>query len=350
MIQKEREVPLRILQNEALLRRLSPEHPTIPIIQEDLRKRRAGFRGEQEVDRHLDLLADEDFTILNDVRLLFGNHYFQMDTLILTSCFAVILEVKNIFGTLEFDLGLKQLVRKANGKEEGFLDPITQVRKQEYIFNKWLLENKINHLPIKSLVVISNPTTILKAQNNGELRKYVTHVHNLYQILLEFKQQHRSLKLEAKDVRKLSENIIKSNTPLTSNSLEYYDLKKEDIQTGVICPECATAPMIRKYGLWICSYCRATSKSAHVQALSDFFILVKPSITNLEAKTFLHLSTKDQTYTILKNSHFSSTGSNKNRKYFIPHHSSINTFFSQKTHPEKGFQRILSYVYSNNYF
>ncbi|WP_064094350.1 nuclease-related domain-containing protein [Rossellomorea aquimaris] len=318
MILKERKVPLRILQSEALLRRLSPEHPLIPIIQEDLRKRRAGFRGEQDVDRHLELLADEDFTIFHDVRLLFGNHYFQMDTLILTSYFAVILEVKNIFGTLEFDLGLKQLIRKANGKGEGFLDPITQVKKQEYIFRKWLLENKINQLPIKSFVVISNPTTILKVQNNEELRKYVTHLHNLYQILLEYKQHHQSLKLEVKDLRRLSKKIIKSNTPVTSNSLEYYNLKKEDIQTGVICPECGTSPMMRKCGVWICSYCRATSKSAHVQALSDFFILLKPTITNQEAKTFLHLSSRDQTYTILKKSNFSSTDSTKNREYFLP--------------------------------
>ncbi len=76
MIAKKRVVPLKIRQIEALLRRLPPHHPKIPLIEKDLIKRRAGYRGEKSVDYHLSFLPDE-YLIFHGLRLV-HQHPFRL--------------------------------------------------------------------------------------------------------------------------------------------------------------------------------------------------------------------------------------------------------------------------------
>ncbi|PWW26167.1 hypothetical protein DFO73_111105 [Cytobacillus oceanisediminis] len=51
MIVKERSTPIKITYLEALLRRLPYDHPKRSRIEEDLFKRRGGYRGEKALDQ-----------------------------------------------------------------------------------------------------------------------------------------------------------------------------------------------------------------------------------------------------------------------------------------------------------
>lgn len=82
MILKERKIPLLIRKLEALLRRLPPHHPKIPLIQEELNKRIAGNKGEASLDFPLDFLDSQEFLIFHDIRLPDEHRFFQLDTLI----------------------------------------------------------------------------------------------------------------------------------------------------------------------------------------------------------------------------------------------------------------------------
>jgi hypothetical protein len=182
VIIKERKYPINILKLEALIRRLPYNYPKPQKIEEELAKSLAGYRGEQSVDYHLTFLPNKKYLILHALRLPGeGNRYFQLDTLILSSRFFLILEVKNFLGTLYFDQTFHQLIRTANGKEEAFQDPILQVRRQQQQLNLWLTKHKVPSIPIVPLIVISNPSTIIKAapQHEEILQNNVIHAATL---------------------------------------------------------------------------------------------------------------------------------------------------------------------------
>lgn len=131
MIVKKRQLPLMILKLQSLLRRLPKNHPKIPYIEENLAKKMAGYRGEHSIDYPLSFLTFQNYFILHDLRLPHNDYFFQIDTLLISPKFILMLEVKNIAGKLFFDQEFHQLVRTLNDKEEVFPDPILQVKRHE---------------------------------------------------------------------------------------------------------------------------------------------------------------------------------------------------------------------------
>ncbi|WP_218970926.1 nuclease-related domain-containing protein [Peribacillus kribbensis] len=114
MITKQRTIPLIILKLDSLLRRLPPTHPKRILIQGDFAKRMAGYKGEQALDYYLNQLSPSDFLILHDLRLPSEPYFFQIDTLLLTTRYLLILEIKNIAGTLYFEKSSSQLIPGCN--------------------------------------------------------------------------------------------------------------------------------------------------------------------------------------------------------------------------------------------
>ncbi|MEK5052077.1 nuclease-related domain-containing protein [Niallia sp. FSL K6-0212] len=110
----------------------------------------------------LSFLPDNDYFILHDLRLWDGKHFFQIDVLILHAKYALILEVKNIIGELYLDTDLHQMIRIKEEEKEAFPDPIIQVNRLKRQFEAWLLANQFPIIPIYSLVVFSNPKSILR--------------------------------------------------------------------------------------------------------------------------------------------------------------------------------------------
>ncbi|MED1204551.1 nuclease-related domain-containing protein [Heyndrickxia acidicola] len=126
MVVKERKIPIKIQKIEALLRRIPITHPKRPLMEEELAKSYAGYRGEQSLDYHFKFLPEKNYLILHDLRLNNNEHsYFQVDSLLMSSKFLVIIEAKNISGSIIFDDHFNQLIRTINGKEEAFSDPIS---------------------------------------------------------------------------------------------------------------------------------------------------------------------------------------------------------------------------------
>lgn len=312
MIVKEREVPLKILKLEALLRRLSLNHPSLPRIKEDLAKSYAGYRGEQSLDYYFELLPEQNYFILHDVRLSFKNDlYFQIDTLILTPYFFLILEVKNISGTLHFDQTFHQLIRTTSEVEEAFPDPILQVQRQTSQFTTWLLKTKFPPIPVFSFVVVSNSSSIIKSApankviRPGMLADKIKNLHTSYPNEI----------MSLKDLRKLSRLLLKTHTPLNQDVLQLYNIHRSDVMPGIFCNDCKTLSMRRNKGSWICSQCGNNSKQAHIQALTDYSLLIEPTITNQQLRHFLGLSSISTATKLLVALKLEYTGSRKNRTY-----------------------------------
>jgi hypothetical protein len=177
-----RKVPLAIRKLRALRYRLPPNHPKVPLIMNDLKIREAGYKGECSIDFPLSFLEPKCYFTFHDLRLQDQSRFFQLDTLLISKKFALIIEVKNMAGSLYFDPHFNQLIRMIEGKETAFPDPIMimQGSCQESQLTNWFLKNGFPSLPILSLIVISNPQTIIRTDTeNHKLHYKVIHRYAL---------------------------------------------------------------------------------------------------------------------------------------------------------------------------
>ncbi|PLT27724.1 nuclease-related domain-containing protein [Peribacillus deserti] len=318
MIVKERKKPITIHKLEALLRRLPSSHPKYSLIEGDCAKWSAGYRGEQSLDYYLDFLSERDYFILHDLRLKNGNYYFQIDTLILSAKFALILEVKNIAGELLFD-NFNQLIRKLNNKEEGFNNPITQTKRQQSQFNSWLALHKIFPLPVEYFIVISNAASIIKTEAwNTEAFKKVCHSGEILEKINGMDHIYQKSYISTKEIRKLIKMLLKSHQPHNHDILSVYSIERSEIMTGVQCPSCTIFPLIRKNGRWLCNSCTQKYRSAHLSALGDYFLLINDSIKNQEFRDFLHIPSRHIATQLLNSLNLPHTGTHKSRVYYQP--------------------------------
>ncbi|MCQ6264668.1 NERD domain-containing protein [Fictibacillus sp. WQ 8-8] len=320
MIVKERKVPISVRKLEALLRRLPPDHRKRPDISDQLARRMAGYRGELAIDYHLGYLLKKDYLIFNDLRLTVGERFFQIDTLILSPHYFLILEVKNISGTLVFDHNYKQLIRVSGEKEEGFADPVLQVERHRVQLQDWLSAQKLPQVPIEMLVVMSNPNTVIKntlLNLDPSTSKRVIHGANLPLKIKIYEKMHAKELLNPQQIKKLSRKLVNSHTPSDPQILQQFQIPKEEILTGVECPECSALPMVRLHAKWVCTWCGSFSKDAHFAAITDYKLLIGLSVSNSELRSFLHLSSVSVSSRILQSMNLSYTGTYRNRNYLM---------------------------------
>src|SRR3954447_26352768 len=261
MILKPRKIPLSVQKYQALTRRTPPNHTKIPLIKENLRKGLAGYRGECAIDYPLSFLSDKKYTILHDVRLPDESRFFQMDSVLICNEFILILEVKNIAGKLYFEPVFNQLIRTIDGEEKALSDPLIQVKRHEEQLQRWLHRHKLPSIPILSLVVISNPSTIITTSSeNRNLNQKVIHRDVLPTRIMQFAKQYHEALISEKERKKIGQSIIKQHTEANFPILEKLQMSRNDLLKGVHCPNCEHLPMERAYGKWICPSCHHTNK------------------------------------------------------------------------------------------
>lgn len=321
MIKKEQKLPIKIRKLQALLRRLPSHHKERSRIEGEYAKSMARYRGENSIDYHLTPYLSKEFLVLHDIRLLKDEkNYFQLDILLLTRSYLLILEVKNMSGTLCFDQKFQQLIRTLNGKEEAFPDPILQIKKQQKNLRKWLSEQHFPDIPIYAYIVISNPSTILKTipTYSENVLKKVIHAGALEDKIQFLSSRFIENIMTIKELNKLSRLLIKRNTPINPNLLQQFQIPFSEIITGIHCVKCFSIPMKKISGSWICMRCQHTSKDAHIASLQDYALLFGQTITNKDMREFLHLSSPSSASRILMTMNLEYTGSYKYRKYQLP--------------------------------
>lgn len=307
-----------ILKLEALLRRIPNNHPTRRKIEEELAKCYAGFRGEQAIDYQLSLL-DGEYQIFQDVRLPYKETtYFQLDFLLVTDRFLLILEVKNIAGTLFFDQSFHQLIRTMNEKEEAFADPVLQVRKHKQQLHTWMKNNKLPSIPIETLIVISNPSTLIKtAPQHKEIYRLVTHAAHLPAKIHSLDNAFQNKSCEKNDLRKMIRLLQRQHTDPDYDILQRFQMAPAEIVTGVLCPTCFLTPLTRKTAQWFCSKCTSLFQNAHLQALMDYRLLIGQTITNKQLRDFLSIPSASVASKMLNSLQAESIGKYKNRVYYL---------------------------------
>ncbi|WP_026583948.1 nuclease-related domain-containing protein [Bacillus sp. J33] len=318
MIYKTREISISIQKLQALARRVPRNHPKWPIIEENLLKSLAGYKGESALDFPLSFLPQKKYYIMHDLRLSDSQHFFQIDTLVVSKNYVLILEVKNIAGTLFFDQEFHQLIRIKNGHEKAFPDPLIQVQRQETQLKKWLSLIRIPELPIHSLVIISNPGSIIKtAPRHKNLHQKVIHREFLPERIVQLENLYRREHLSEKELKKLLRLFNKHHEASNIPILKKYQITQDQLLKGVHCPHCGYLPLKRIYGTWNCPSCNLDCKDAHKSSLNDYSLLIGNEITNAECRNFLLIGCPSLASRLLRSAAKDSIGKNKGKCYIL---------------------------------
>ncbi|WP_159433398.1 nuclease-related domain-containing protein [Bacillus tuaregi] len=315
---QERKIPLRLRQAEALLNRLPKSHPKVPELEKEIARRKKGYRGEKHVDYHLTFLPKEKFyTILKDKRLTIGQTSFQIDTLLISPQFLLIIDAKNYSGSLYIDRYSEQLRCTIGEVEQGYPNPISQLERQCQLLKEWL-QKHFEAMPVEYMAAFHEGSGIFKTElMDKRVFDRVVFADNLIRKIQSYERLHNNKpSLDEKKIRKLKKLIVRHHQPVLTRILEQYGISTEELVKGVQCPNCARFGMEWISGSWRCSSCMITSKNAHTKAIEEFLLLNK-SMTNSQCKEFLNILSSHASYRFIKPLKLPYNGNNKGRKYYF---------------------------------
>ncbi len=321
MLMKDLSVPLRLILTEILHHRIIPCHYKQSEIVKDLKKRKAGYKGELILSHYVKELPQEKYYIFHDLQLEHNGVHFQIDTLLISRSYILIIEAKNIIGTLIFDNVFNQLIRyNADGTEDVFEDPRVQVKRLRKLLGGWLAKNGFNFLPIDTLVFFSSSTkTILKTNTTDYTAlEEVCKGRDLFNKIDGMEKSYSQSRVNDETIHGLSKFLLCNHKPEKVDILKEYSLSVNDIRTGSRCLKCFHIPMIYKRGKWVCQNCDFITKDSFIGGIQDYFLLIKPSITNTECRNFLHIPTVDTAQKVLLLLNLPSKGNTRNRIYLSP--------------------------------
>ena len=276
MLYKKRSKPLTILGLQSLLNRLPKGNQKYSKVVEELRKRQAGFAGEENFDRHInEFRPPYPYGLLHDICLNQDGVFFQMDSLLITPANIIIFEIKNLAGTIIVKSNPTQFIQENNGERKVIQNPITELNRKKIFLERWLKERGIE-IPIKEVVGLAFTNELLI---NEETSTTIAFTHEipilLYNTVLE------AGKLGRREISKLANELANEHQeynpfPLT----RMMDIPKSDVLPGVICPNCHRRGMKWLSKKWICMSCKYFAVDCHLPSIDDWFYLIDEKITN----------------------------------------------------------------------
>jgi Nuclease-related domain len=280
--------PVIIKKLEVLLKRSSPTNHKRPQILESYRRFKAGFTGEQSLKYFYRYLPKDGLLFLPGLRIMHDGYYFQLDQLIVTPAFLLILEIKNLAGHLYLDDKVKQMIRTLDGKRECFEDPIEQVKRQSYHLNQILEQCKFPAIPIERLVVITNPSTIVEfSPTYKEAFVRVIKSAQLQYKFTTFQHKYQTSILTSKEMKKLNKQLFKLHDAHDPDVCGLFQMDKRELLKGVLCPKC-DQPFIMYYkgANWWCPNFRINQKQPMLKHLKIMPFLFPPPLRTESTNIF----------------------------------------------------------------
>lgn len=312
MILKKRQAPPELFQLESLLKRMPLTHSQLPHWTEKLRRIKAGFHGEQRIDslwQEIDIPIP--YYLIHDLFIKKQQSSYQIDTLLITSRFILILEIKSISGLLHFDAQTRQFFRtNKDGSIDGMRNPDDQVRRYEKWIEHFLSERKVK-LPVIGAIVFTYPSAVIQSTAG---KRIMIQSSGLPYLLDRLVKEYPSDILSKLSTKKLANQLLKLHSlkPLPQFELPF------GLLTGVLCPRCERVAMSYKRKNWFCKTCQYSNPQAHLEALKQYRSLFGSKISNREFRTFTGISSVSAASKLLAASNMAFEGSFKDRVYLIP--------------------------------
>ena len=298
---------------KSLIDRLSPLYPRKKDLEYEYNRINAGDIGEKFVMETLEQLQlPYDFYIFHNLSL-FIESKIQIDILFLTKYYVIIFEVKNIKGAIEFVQNPKQLVRTLpNGEIHVFNSPEPQLSEYTYQLKQLFLNQGID-IPVYGVIVfpfssssIKHPPDKTIVLRKNEIKPFLRDM----KITLEY--------LNDKNIEFLNSYLLKTHQEFNPYPLiDRYNIPRESIMNGVICPNCGELGMKRFAFYWFCQSCNHKSTNAHESAIYDYLKIINETITNKECREFLRVNDVNQMNKMLRKMHLKRIGNYKYTKYML---------------------------------
>ncbi|MEK3978707.1 nuclease-related domain-containing protein [Psychrobacillus sp. FSL K6-2836] len=302
------------LESEALnsiALRLPISHPMHKSMLKKAKNKAAGDIGEEVVMRELaKLKLPYSFHAYHNVSL-YAEKLIQMDILIVTPHYALILEVKNFKDTVEITTNPSQMVQTlANGVKNVSRSPESQVEDYIYQLTQFFKQFNIN-LPVLGAVVFAFETLHIINSSN---RTTILLQNDLLSYLRAIKTQKPHLNVT--QLERIKNLILQKNKDYQPFPLsDYYSIDPKDLITGVICENC-TYIGIKKVKLrWICPKCSTPSQTAHQHTIKEYFLIARKTLSNKECRQFLRLNNNHEATRIMKKANLTKIGKSSSTKY-----------------------------------
>lgn len=273
----------------------------------------AGYRGECKLDRTLEMLP------LPSLHTVYANYHtkskvglhYQIDTLVVTSRYVLLIEVKNIRGHLRFESNPDRLLRTFEDQTEELRCPLSQTeRNADYIRKQ--VHKIAPHLPVIPIIVFTHSTCrILTTQQRIQLlyrRQLEPFVERLNQkpSLLDKKQfQQLSRLFKSTDKNFLPESLL-------SRSGMQADL----LRKGIFCSSCRGDMKLTKT-FYTCASCGHIDTSALKRSIIGLFGIAGPHLSIRILKYHLMIEKKNRVIRVLNSLPVSRTGNARASYYTL---------------------------------
>jgi hypothetical protein len=312
-IAKKRVEPLIIESLRAALSRLDPTHEKYAMLKGMYSSRLSGLAGEDKVDqifqKYKFLMKHK---IFNGISLTSSTD-FQIDSLFITPAYAVVIETKNLAGSIKVKNNPPQLVQTLdNGDIKSYVSPVLQVQSNMELLQDWFHSRNMS-LPVYGVVVLAFPKKEVELINNDIQFLYPSGIPSYIRSLPTTPHL-----LDEKNFFSLVNDLLHSDKEYIPNPISLtYSLQKNEIFTGVFCPSCRFLGMTKYRGGWYCPACAQKSSHAHVQAIRDWFLLFGGKMTNRDCREFLNIPQRSTATRILQSMKLHAEGEKRNRTYAL---------------------------------
>ncbi|WP_026691164.1 nuclease-related domain-containing protein [Alteribacter aurantiacus] len=322
MIIKPRQPSLELLQLEALEPRFPLKHLNYLYFTKDIGMARSGYRGEESINYYLQTIArsKSDF-LFHHLRLPAEGSYFQIDTLIVTPSYLLIIEIKNLGGSSLTFNGQTNQVKQTfpDGRVEMRDDPLLQARRQRRKLQLFLKNIHFPPVPIEYLAVLSNKNPEITFSPDYQEKDRVIRSTHLDFSVLELDAKYPNPILLPHEIHYLNEQLLHFHTELRVDIFKKYELTRKDIITGVRCSNCGTSIMKRRKRSWFCFTCHYASNhtSLIVDTLRDYSLLVSPKISHQEFRWFFNIESSQLASALLKRLNLPREGTGRGMRYLL---------------------------------
>lgn len=301
------------------LPRLIARMPVSSLEREEFEQRyqrvKIGFSGEIKVDDFLESLElPAGVHILKNIELtLGGGQSFQIDLLIISPKYMLLLEVKNIAGELSFEREPNQLVRNLHGKVSKMDCPVTQLSNTKVNLERWL-QQRGWEISVSGCIILANQQAFVKSAPENAPIRFMKEIP----LLLERMEKYPDI-ISVGEVDRLVKSIGHDRVEYNPFPLrEYFRINEAVLKKNQLCPNCHLALRYINHKTRYCSNCRLNVKSDYERALQDWFIIFGQTITSRECQEFLGLSNRHQAKYAIRTVGLKKIGRSVATKYIWP--------------------------------
>jgi hypothetical protein len=209
------------------------------------------------------------------------------------------------------------MTRESENGVDGFQNPVLQAERHEIQLKNWLKNRKLHKLPIETIAIMSKTTTIMDTTNgNPEDYKKLIYAESFLKKLKEVENKYQPSLISKNKLHQLTHHLLNGHIPHFLNIYETYGISHTELLKGVQCPNCKK--IHKKYisGNWVCSFCKYKTKTAFIEALKDYALLINHVITRNQLKEFLQI-TSQQAKNHLITMNLPIIGSKRSTKYIL---------------------------------